>query len=192
MKAKQVNVSIKYSHIRDIEDLHLEVYADASLGNAEKDLETKSVMGMMILLKGKGVKVNPLNWKSKVIEKVAEDVKSAETLAMESAVDDAIHLADMISEIYKGEENKFEIPLVNNEDSKSLKESLYSTKKVRRKTMRVVISSLQQKIKNGRIREINHVKSHQQLADVFTKKGVNPDLIIDTVSSGTLGPDSCE
>ena len=124
---------------------------------------------------------------------MAEDIKSAETLALESAVDDAIHLADMISEIYNGTPKKddedFRIPLTINEDSKSLVESLHSTKKVKRKTMRVIISSLQQNIRKGRIREIRHVSSKQQLADVLTKKGVSTDSILDVVSSGTLNMD---
>ena len=64
----------------------------------EEETATKSTMGFVILLRGKGENVNPLHWKSKVIDKVAEDIKSAETLALETAVDDAIHLADMIRE----------------------------------------------------------------------------------------------
>ena len=96
----------------------------------------------------------------------------------------------MISEVYKGKnpekQDDDKIPLVINEDSKSLVESLYSTKKVKRKTMRVIISSLQQNMRKGRIKEICHVSSKEQLADVLTKKGVSSDSILDLVSSGTL------
>ena len=95
----------------------------------------------------------------------------------------------MITEIYYGDSSKFKIPMMINEDSKSLVKSLYSTKKVKRKSMRVVLSSLQQQMKNGRIEEIRHVKSQNQLADIMTKKGVSADFIIDTVSNGTLKVD---
>ena len=186
MKAKQEKVAITFSHVGELKDLKLEVFADASFTSAEEQ-NNKSVMGLIILLRGKENTVNPLHWKSKVIDKVAEDIKSAETLALETAVDDARHLADMITEITSttnSEEDK--IPLIINEDSKSLVESLYSTKKVKRKTMRVILSSLQQQMKKGRIKEIHHVPSQQQLADVLTKKGVNSDFILDTVSTGTL------
>ena len=89
-------------------------------------------MGYFIALANEDMEVSPLHWKSKVIEKVAEDVKTAETLALETATDDAIHLADMIAEIYTGETNpNIKIPLIVNEDSASLIESLYSTKKVK-------------------------------------------------------------
>ena len=135
MKAQQKRVTVKYSHIGNIEDLYLEVFADALLGTAEQYSHTKSVMGLIVLLKGKDETVNPLHWKSKVIDKVAEDIKTAETLALEQAIDDSIHLADMLSEVYFGDSEKFKIPLVVNEDSKSLVESLYSMKKVKKKAM---------------------------------------------------------
>ena len=165
----------------------MEVFADAALGNAEKDLETKSVMGYFIALSNDDMQVSPLHWKSKVIDKVAEDIKTAETLALEIAIDDSIHLADLISEIYTGEHNpSVKIPLIVNEDSASLIESLYSTKKVKRKTMRVVISSIQQNIKQKWIKEILHVKSRDQIADVFTKSGVNTNGILNVIQNGTL------
>ena len=118
------------------------------------------------------------------------NIKSGETLALEAAIDDAIHFANMIKEIVDGSDpiakDHPTIPLIVNDDSKSLIDSLHSTKKVKRKTMRVIISSLQQHMKTGRIKEINHVSSKQQLADVFTKKGVSSDTITNIVSSGTL------
>ena len=66
--------------------------------------------------------------------KVTEDVKTAETLALEKALDDSIHMSNLITEVYIGEASKKNLPIVANE-------SIYSKKKVKRKTMRVVISS---------------------------------------------------
>merc|ERR1712082_497958 len=149
----------------------MEVFADASLGNVEENMETKSMMGYFIALSNKNQNISSLHWKSKVIDKVAQDIKTAETLAMETAVDDAIPLSNMISEIYTGQVYSHQIPIQVNTDSKSLLDSLYSTKKVKRKNMRVVISSLQQNIKNRVIKDVFHVKSKDQLGDVFTKKG---------------------
>ena len=100
--------SIKFSHLGDFENLHLKVFADASLGTMEENLECKSVMGCFIALSNDEMEINPLTWKSKVIEKVAPDTKTAKTLALETSIDDAIYLANMISELYTGniEENK--------------------------------------------------------------------------------------
>ena len=186
-KAKKRNVYLKFSHLGEWKNLHLEVFADAALGNAEKDFETRSVMGYFIAIANYKLEASPLHWKSKVIEKVAEDVKTAETLALETAIDDSIHLSDMIAEIYSGEKDpKTKIPLFISEDSASLIKSLYSTKKVKRKTMRVVVSSIQQHLQQKIVQEVHHVKSSDNVADVFTKKGVAPERILQVLKTGSL------
>ena len=140
-------MTLKFTHLGNWKDLCIQVYADASLGNIEDNSETKSVMGYFICLANKDSYMNPLHWKSKIIDKVAEDIKTAETLSLENAVDDAVYISRMLTELYTGTGTEPNIPLFIKEDSKSLIESLYSTKKVKRKTMRVIISSLQQKMK---------------------------------------------
>ena len=52
--------------------------------------------------------------------------------------------------------------------------------------MRVVLSCIQQQIKAGIVKDVHHVRSEDQLADVFTKKGVKNLKIIDAVSKGKL------
>ena len=66
-----------------------------------------------------------LNCKSSVIDKVAEDIKTAETLAFEKALDDSIHLSNLLTEIYTGQPTKNSIPIIANTDSKSLLGSIY-------------------------------------------------------------------
>ena len=170
----------------DFYDLHIELFADASLGNVEEGLHTKSGMGYFICLSNKKLDVSPLHWKSCVIDKVAEDVKTAETLALEKALDDSIHISNLITEVYTGEASMNTLPIIANEDSNSLLESIYSTKKVKRKTMRVVISSIQQHLQNKILTEIHHVKSADNVADVFTKKGVNTDRILTVLKNGSI------
>ena len=92
----------------------------------------------------------------------------------------------MITEVYTGNGNSFKIPIIVNEDSKVLIDSLYSTKKVRRKSMRVIISVIQQYLRNGTIQNIHHVNSHQQVAYIFTKYGVKSNNIKEAVSNGDL------
>ena len=61
--AKEEKLRIKFSHLGNIKDLHIQIYADASLGNLEDNLETKSVMGSFICLANDSLEINPLNWK---------------------------------------------------------------------------------------------------------------------------------
>ena len=185
-RVKDEQYKIKFSQLGNLKDLHLQVFADASLGNIELNSETKSVMGSFICLSNNKNVISPLTWKSKVIDKVATDIKSAETLALESAIEDAIHLTSMISEVYTGNITSSKIPIIVNEDSKGLVDSLYSKRKVRTKSMRILLSCIQQYIKTGVIKEINHVSSKNQLGDIFTKRGVLNQNIIHAVSQGTL------
>ena len=148
------------------------------------------MMGYLIALCDKNGNFSPLHWKSKVIDRVTPDAKTAETLALEIALDDAIFITKVISELYTGNLNEHNIPIVVNEDSKSLIESLLSTKKVKRKTMRLVISSLQQSIEDGIVSNVLHVSTKNQIADIFTKKGVNSEKLLECLATVNLS--SCK
>ena len=80
-----------------MEDLHIEIFSGASLGNVESGMHTKSAMGYFICLANRNLDISPLHWKSCVIEKVAEDIKTTETLALEKALNDAIHFSNLVS-----------------------------------------------------------------------------------------------
>jgi len=57
---KSIQLEIKYSRLGNLEDLYLEVYADAAFGN--QDEETKSTEGAIIMLRGQGSRCAPINW----------------------------------------------------------------------------------------------------------------------------------
>ena len=52
--------------------------------------------------------------------------------------------------------------------------------------MRVVISSIQQYMKKKIVSEVKHVTSADNVADVFTKKGVSTERILTVIDNGTL------
>ena len=166
--------------------MHIKVFADASLGNIEEKYLTKSTMGYFIALCNDYSDFNPIHWKSKVIDKVAQDIKTAETLALEIALDDSIYLSNFLTEIYNGQGTTHKIPIIVYDDSKSLIQSLYSTKKVKRKTMRVVISRIQQLIRSKTIMDVIHVKTGDQVADILTKKGVSNKKMKQILEEGKI------
>ena len=186
-KAKKNMISLIFQKLgKQIEDLHIKVFADASLGNIEDDKLTKSTMGYFIALCNNSDRFNPIHWKSRVIDKVAQDTKTAETLALEIALDDAIYLSKFLVEIYHGNKSKYRIPIFIYDDSKSLIQSLYSTKKVKRKTMHVVISRIQQLINDKTVMDVIHVKTKDQVADTLTKKGVSNEKIMQILREGKI------
>ena len=56
--------------------------------------------------------------------------------------------------------------------------------------MRLVISSIQQKLKEGTIKDIQHVFSKDQLADVLTKKGASNFSLLKTLEKGYIEDNS--
>ena len=52
--------------------------------------------------------------------------------------------------------------------------------------MRVVISSIQQHIQDNKLTELHHVKSKDNIEDVFTKVGVNTERVLAVLKNGSL------
>ena len=186
-RTKKEDISLKFQNLAaDIGDLHIKLFADASLGNIEEEHLTKSAMGYFIALCNNSSTFNPIHWKARVIDKVAQDIKTAETLALEIALDDCVYISNFLSEIYYGPKSEMRIPIYIYDDSKSLIQSLFSTKKVKRKTMRVVVSRIQQLLKDQTIVDAVHVKTKDQIADILTKQGVSNQKIVQTLREGKI------
>ena len=89
-EAKKNPLEIQYGKLGNLKDLTLELYADASFGGVDKGL--KSTEGYILLLRGEGDKCAAISWRSKLISRVCNSAKSAETLALENAMDNAIYI----------------------------------------------------------------------------------------------------
>ena len=103
-KAKSYKSVLKFSKLGNINDLSVKVYADASFVNQSD--KVRSTSGRVILLENRKTgKVNVAGWKTKKINRVCRSVKSAETRALEEAIDDGVNIARLVSEIYSGSVN---------------------------------------------------------------------------------------
>ena len=139
---------MKFTRLGDFSDLSVKVFADASYGNQND--KVRSTAGRVILIENnKTGKVSLVSWKTKKIGRVCRSVKSAETRALEEAVDDGINIARVISEVYKGNINLKEpeqIPVIAFTDSKSLWESLHNTRQCEEKLLRNSIAAMKELI----------------------------------------------
>ena len=162
------NVTLKFPKLGKLEDLKIVTFTDSSYRNSEN--KEKSVGGRFIGLANKDGNCAPLAWKSKTLQQVCKSVKTAETRSLERGLEDSIYMARIIQEIYSYNQ---QIPVEVNIDSKTLFDSLNSTKQVDEKTCRHLIAWIkQQKDEEKTIQSINWVSAENQLADVFTKKHV--------------------
>ena len=101
-------------------------------------------------------------------------------------MEDSIYLARMVKEIYSGIVSENQIPVELKVDSKTLVDSLNSSRQVDEKTIRHLIAWIKQQKEDKTVSSIEWVPSHKQLADVFTKKNVKTDSILSVVSEGNL------
>ena len=183
-KAKFENVKIKYSRLGPWRDLKIIAYTDSSFKNSE-DL-VKSVGGRVSFLANSQGMVSPLNWKSKTIQQVCKSVKSAETRSLEQGMEDTIYTSRIISEIMTGKVGGH-IPIEHRIDSKTLHDSISSTKPIEEKTIRHLLAWIkQQKYDFQNIKTIDWIPNQLMLADILTKKGVRADPLLSAVQQGRI------
>ena len=101
-------------------------------------------------------------------------------------MEDAIYLARMIKEIYTGKVSESQIPVEFKIDSKTLLDSLHSSKQVDEKTIRHLVAWMKQQLECKSITSIDWVRSENQIADVFTKKNANTDSILSVMCKGKI------
>ena len=187
-KTKRSRNILKFTRLGDFSDLSIKVYADASYGNQNDKI--RSTAGRVILLENsKTGKVSLASWKTKKIGRVCRSVKSAETRALEEAVDDGINIARVISEVYKGKINLKEpeqIPVVAFTDSKSLWESLHNTRQCEEKLLRNSIASMKELIDLNMMKDALWVPTTMQLADCMTKHTNNSYWLLKVASDNIL------
>ena len=172
-KAKGRHGEIMFSKLGEINDLAIKLYTDASYNNI--DNQTRSTEGRVVLAENlKTGRVCVLSWKTKKIARVCRSVKSAETRSLDDGLDDAIHMARIIKEVYLGSidlKNPDQIPVTAKTDSKSLWENLNNTRQCEEKMLRCTIAGIKELVSLGFVSEIGWVSTEKQLADCLTKKG---------------------
>jgi hypothetical protein len=185
-EVKQTKVKIKFAKIGQLEDLHLDVYADASLGGLNKGL--KSTEGSLIFLRGQGSQCSQITRRSRGITRVCKSAISAETLALENAIDLAIGIGRQLKQLQTGERQEQPVPIKAFTDSESLTESIKSTKQVDEGSMRLHVERLKDFLIHKDIQSITWVPTHAMLADVLTKDKVDPTPLIRTLKTGLAKP----
>ena len=187
-KAKESKTCLRFIKLGKLADLTVKVYADASYGN--QDLATRSTAGRVVLLENKSTKnMCVVSWKTKKIVRVCRSVKGAETRALEDAIDEGVHTARLIREMYDGKidlKNPAQISVEALTDSKSLWDSLHNTRQCEEKLLRNSIAGMKELMELGVVKSVEWVSTKNQLADSLTKKGKKGDDLIRVSSKNIL------
>ena len=177
-KAKSENVYLSFPRM-DLEDLSIFCYADASCGNLR---DGGSQMGSVIELRS-GDKSCVIDWFSKRIRRCAKSTMAAETIAMVDAVDNAIYLSELLSEIIYNRTKK--IPVHAFTDNKSLFQSAQSTTAIQDRRLRIEMAIMRECVEKEDI-TLSWIESENQLADCLTKKGCDSRKLLARILNMTL------
>jgi len=102
------------------------------------------------------------------------------------AIDMAVFIATLFTEITTGKDQPQILPLLCITDCKSLFEAVYSSKYVAEKRLCIELSGIKELIENGQIHNIQWLETKNQLADCLTKKGASPMELRNVLQQGTL------
>ena len=105
---------------------------------------------------------------------------------MNDALDDAVYLKHIISEIYHDNVRESRISILAYIDNKSFDESLRSTMQVQEKRLRIDTVEVQRMLESKEINEINWIPSKENLADGLTKRGIDTSVLLQCISTGKL------
>ena len=137
---KRSKTDLVYPRLDSFNQFQLKAFSDASWGNLPN--KVSSARGHLIFL-SVGETICPLSWISNKVRGKVSSRLSAETLALNDALDDAVYLKHLISEIYQNSVRESKIPILAYIDNKTLDDRLRSTKQVQEKYLRIDIAEVQ-------------------------------------------------
>ena len=183
VRQAQQTTHVYFPDLGNREDLYLCVYSDASWGNLPDSVS--SAQGHVVFLCGKEGKCCPLSWTANKIKRKVSSTLGAETLALHDACDEAIYLNAILSEIiFDSKHPRLKIAVII--DNKSLHDNIHSTKQVQEKRLRINIAEIRRMLQDQDVSSIKWVESKLQLADVLTKRGVDPQNILEVIQMGSF------
>ena len=187
-RAKSEPIRLNFTKLGPYQHLKIKLFTDASFSNQDNKL--RSTGGRVIALENeKSEKSNIFSWKTKKIPRICRSVKGAETRALEEGLDEAVHFARMVTEIYEGTKdlkNPKQISVDAKTDNKSLWENLNNTRQCEEKLLRNSIALIKEMVDCKEVRHIDWVDTTAMLADSLTKQGGNSSWIRSVISTNII------
>ena len=142
-----MNVNVLLSQLENIERCSLKCYSDASFANLA---DGYSRGGFITFLSDERGRKCPIYWQSRKIRRVVKSTLAAETSACIEGAEASVYLAKIYEEIVRCKS----IPIKCFVNSKSLVETLHSTKNVDDRRLRIDIAALRNMIENKEISRV--------------------------------------
>ena len=175
-KLKSEKVAIKFPSLGDISECRFVVYADASFKNLSGG---GSQGGYVVFIHGSNGKQSLIAWQSRKLKRVVKSTLAAETLALMEGVECAFLCKTTIKELLGVE---IQLPICAYSDSKSLVDSVHSSKTLEDNRLKIDVCVLRDYIRLGEVEKIEWVETKEQLADSLTKSGASAQNLLDALS----------
>ena len=135
------DVILSYPKVDNLCRSSLICFSDVSFANLK---HSGSQGGLIIFLEGPDENYMPLAWQSRKLKRVVKSTLTAETLALQEAIELAIMIKCMLLDILKIEYNNKTLPIKCITDSKSLHDAVYSSKEVTEKRLRIELCAIRE------------------------------------------------
>ena len=156
-------------------------FSDASFAN----LKVNSSQGGFIIFLYRNKKLfSPIAWKSFKFKRVVKNTLAAETLALEHALETCFMMKFFLCELLKKKISNKVLPIKCYTDNKSLVDSIFSTKTVTEKQLKIDICIILDILKENQVYSIEWCKSESQLADCLTKRTASNTKLLNVLKNG--------
>ncbi len=178
LRVRQHNSTIKIPHLGPNKDWRILVFSDASHANMCDGVS--SMGGHIIFLLGMYNTAAAVAWSCAKIKRVVKSTLAAEMLSLSDALDHAIYLRQVISELTSTDD----LPIDALVDNKSVVEAIYSTKSVEDKRLRINVGSIKELIERKTINKVQWIPGDQMVANPLTKRGASSLGLLKWVQEG--------
>ena len=181
-RAKNEFSGVFFSHLSNLDRCQLVVFADASHGNLCNG--TGSCVGFVVFLCDDKGLCCPISWRCGKARRVVKSTIAAEAMALLDGMEEAIYLRQILLEMIHLSNDKVVITCVS--DHKGLVESLYSTKLVEDRRLRLDVAIMKEYMEKKNIQRVFRCASSEQLADCLTKKGADGRKLVSVLQQGKI------
>ena len=182
LRLKEMRSFVFFPNI-GVEGWRLVAFTDASFANLNG--QVASCGGHIVVLASSTMKCCVLAWSCAKIKRVVKSTLAAEMLSLSDGLEHAIYLRHVILELI----GQKDIPISAVVDNQSVVDSVYSTKAVEDKRLRIDVGSIKELLNRKEVDRVCWVPGSAMIADVLTKRGVANYDIIQLLQSGQLPPD---
>ena len=179
-KLQVYDMVVLYPRLVVDDHLRILLYTDSAYKNLSDGMN--SCGGYIIFLVDSNNRCCPIQWKSNKVRRIVTSTLAAEALALEDGVKDAIFQRAILHELFDG------LPLTIEcfVDNKGVVDAIHSTHAVDDRLTRLTIAAVQEHLYKKEIAAVHHINGVNMIADVLTKHGASPKLLLDVLETGRI------